>query len=287
MALFNKDSLSKSKHSNSSSEQDISSIKSSMSQQQPTNAYKESFINSSSNTPNNKNQPLEEFVNPFSQPNSNPQEQPQPFNSSNPQFTNNSLPSLQSTSPQNFNDGSPSNNSPKNPLPSFQEAPMQINQPEMQNTEFQQIQKESPNSFNPQGYSNSAEYISKEEVENLIYETTEKILEQQWENLTGKVQKVIDWKSSVESEVEGIKEDINTMQEAFATLEKRLISKLNNYDKSILDVGSEIKALDKVFQKVTPTLVNNVTELGKIAKDLKGVSLQNSNSKTKDSNKEE
>lgn len=308
MALFNKHS---NQHQNSASSnqshQDISSIKSSMnqaSQKDPTNPE----VNTKS---------PEQFVNPFSDQSSTSQPQQQmgsnyknyapntnldsssnpvqentspSFPSSVPQDTSNpaqSLPSFQEV-PMNSQHNNSQQNTAINgggsqPLPSFQEPPSQFENQTSAQMGMSSQDSSSPSSFNPQGYSNSGEYISKEEVENLIYETTEKILEQEWENLTGKVQKVVDWKSSVESEVESIKEDINTMQEAFSTLEKRLISKLNNYDKSILDVGSEIKALDKVFQKVTPTLVNNVTELGKIAKDLKGVSLQNSeNKKDKD-----
>mgnify|MGYP006277384641 CR=1 FL=1 len=252
MALFNKSSSSEKTINNSQPSQDISSLKSSMNEK-PTN------LNTSNTSDSSK--PPQNFVNPFSQEQSTPQA-----------FNNNSNTNQPSSS---FNQNQTQQNSP---LPSFQEPSSQQNSFD-QNQSFMMSQGQELNSpsFNPPGYSNSGEYISKDEVQSMIYESTEKILEQQWENLTGKVQKVIDWKSSVDNEVENIKEDINAMQEAFATLEKRLISKLNNYDKSILDVGSEIKALDKVFQKVTPTLVNNVTELGKIAKDLKGVSLKNSN----------
>ena len=183
----------------------------------------------------------EEYVNPFANPTSQVQE-----NSLNLQ--NSSAPSSQDLNSQNPNSSIPTHTTPQHI--------------EVSNTQMQQ-------EVQPQ-------IINTKDVQALINETVEKIIEEKWTSLTENVQKVVDWKSKVEEQITLVKEDVVSMQESFSTLEKRLISKINNYDKSILDVGSEIKAMDKVFQKITPTLVNNVTELGRVVKDLKGVSLDSS-----------
>jgi hypothetical protein len=44
---------------------------------------------------------------------------------------------------------------------------------------------------------------------------------------------------------------------------------LLDYDKNLLDVGTEIKAMEKVFQKVLPELTSSVQELGRITKTAK------------------
>ncbi len=164
-----------------------------------------------------------------------------------------------------------------NQLPSFDSSMQQQNQPQsnfgdMNIQNSSQFQSQQPSVFNQSSMPSS----NMSEVQSLINETVEKLIEEKWVELTENVQKVVTWKSKVEDQITLIKEDVTAMQEGFTNLERRLISKINNYDKSILDVGSEIKALDKVFQKITPTLVNNVTELGRIAKDLKGVSHEKS-----------
>ncbi|MBI1969996.1 hypothetical protein HYS48_04850, partial [Candidatus Woesearchaeota archaeon] len=46
--------------------------------------------------------------------------------------------------------------------------------------------------------------------------------------------------------------------------------KIGNYDQSIKDVSTEIRALEKVFQKILPGFVENVNELSRIAQTLKG-----------------
>ena len=202
----------------------------------------------------------EQFVNPFS---NSPQTQ-QTDSVLPPQGSSTQLPSFDSSQPQMSTNqiGQPSNfDSSMNQQP-------QANQFTNLNTGQESMNLNTPmdSMIQPQVGG------SHEEMQALINETIEKIIEEKWVELTDNVQRVVDWKSKVEDQITLIKEDVVAMQEGFSTLEKRLISKLNNYDKSILDVGSEIKALDKVFQKITPTLVNNVTELGRIAKDLKGIS---------------
>jgi hypothetical protein len=118
---------------------------------------------------------------------------------------------------------------------------------------------------------NSADKFSQdsEHIQELIDETVEKVIEERWDLLTKNVEKVVKWKGSVEQEVNMLKEEIVQIKRGFENLEKKIVSKINSYDTNIMDVNSEIKALEKVFQKITPTLINNVNELSKIADKIK------------------
>ncbi|MEC8220786.1 MAG: hypothetical protein VX028_01835, partial [Nanoarchaeota archaeon] len=106
-----------------------------------------------------------------------------------------------------------------------------------------------------------------------------KIIDERWEKVTSNVESVVQWKDSIEREIDLLKHDIVTIKEGFEQFEKRLLNKINTYDRNILDVNSEIKALEKVFNKITPTLVNNVNELSKIADNLRGVKNDTPNQK--------
>ena len=53
------------------------------------------------------------------------------------------------------------------------------------------------------------------------------------------------------------------------SLTKSIMGKIQSYDQNIVDVGTEIKAMEKVFQKVLPTLTENVNKLDRMAKGYK------------------
>ncbi len=115
------------------------------------------------------------------------------------------------------------------------------------------------------------EQLSRNDITEMIDETVEKLIEEKWDTLVDNVTKILKWKETTENQIHMLKDDILNISEGFSKLENKLISKISNYDKDILDVNSEIKALEKVFQKITPTLINNVNELAKIADDFKGI----------------
>lgn len=135
--------------------------------------------------------------------------------------------------------------------------------------EFNQL-----NNFSTSQNSSSEKQISNEKIQEMIDETIEKLLEEKWETIVDNVAKIAAWKEKQESEMKSLKEDLIIIRDNFEKLEKKLSNKLSDYDKNVLDVNSEIKALEKVFQKITPTLVNNVNELSKIAEDLKSLKPQ-------------
>jgi archaellum component FlaC len=113
--------------------------------------------------------------------------------------------------------------------------------------------------------------LNEEKVQEMIDETVEKIIDERWQQFTDNVQKILDWKEQVDQELTAFKDNFTQMKDQFDTLEKKIIAKVNDYDKNILDVNAEMKALEKVFQKITPTLVNNINELQKITEDLKSI----------------
>jgi len=101
-------------------------------------------------------------------------------------------------------------------------------------------------------------------------ELVEAIIEEKWEELLKDVSKIVDWKNKVESRVSEIEVKLDNLKENFSDLQRAIIGKVNDYDKHIIDVGSEIKAMEKVFSKVLPVFAENVNELSRISNKLKG-----------------
>ncbi len=114
--------------------------------------------------------------------------------------------------------------------------------------------------------------ITKEDVLNLVNETIEKIMDEKWNEITENIKKVIKWKDRKEEEINSLRENIIELTDTISKLESKMVNRISGYDKNILDVNSEIKALEKVFQKITPTLINNVNELSRITDTLKSSS---------------
>jgi hypothetical protein len=141
------------------------------------------------------------------------------------------------------------------PTPTMTEQPSPFTQQPEQNQQQQQMSSN----------------LDEDMIKELIVENVEKIIGERWEKVTSSVESVVGWKDKIEREIDLLKHDIMSIKDGFEQFEKRLLNKVNSYDRNILDVNSEIKALEKVFNKITPTLVNNVNELSKIADNLRGV----------------
>ena len=60
-----------------------------------------------------------------------------------------------------------------------------------------------------------------------------------------------------------------SLEEEFNKLHESVIGKVQEYDQNIRDVGTEIKGMEKVFQKIIPELTTNVSELSKLTDSLK------------------
>ena len=107
--------------------------------------------------------------------------------------------------------------------------------------------------------------MSPEEIEEIV----EPIIDEKWEELMKNVDKIITWKELTESRIVKIEQMMQDLKERFEELHKGILSKIGDYDKSIKDVGSDIKAMESVFKKVLPTFTENVSELSRITKNIK------------------
>lgn len=100
-------------------------------------------------------------------------------------------------------------------------------------------------------------------------EIAETIVEEKWTELTKELTKFSEWKETTDSRVDRIEQSIADLKSDLDNLHKAIVSKIGEYDTNLLDVGTEIKAMEKVFQKVLPELTSSVQELGRITKTAK------------------
>ncbi|MBI2141500.1 hypothetical protein HYU16_03695 [Candidatus Woesearchaeota archaeon] len=121
----------------------------------------------------------------------------------------------------------------------------------------------------PQGYGGGYSGYGGPDVSAKVEEISEAIIEEKWQDLMKDFNKLMEWKGSVEQRMSVLEQRFSDMKAAFDSLQKGVVDKVSDYDKSVKDVGSEMKALEQVFQKIIPTLTENVNELSRITKGMK------------------
>ncbi|MBD3313964.1 hypothetical protein GF345_05975 [Candidatus Woesearchaeota archaeon] len=106
--------------------------------------------------------------------------------------------------------------------------------------------------------------------EERIHEIAEAIIEEKWQELIENVNRIVEWKDSTESRITKLEQKMTDIGQSFDKLHEGVLGKISEYDKGIVDIGVEIKALEKVFQKILPGFMENVNELSRITAKMKG-----------------
>jgi septation ring formation regulator EzrA len=125
--------------------------------------------------------------------------------------------------------------------------------------------------YSQEDYSQKEEYgYQYPQQENVTTEElVESIIEEKWGDLLKDINKVIEWKNKTETRIVSLEQKFNDLKESFDQLHRAVVGKVGEYDKHILEVGSELKAMEKVFQKVLPSFTDNVSELSRIVDKVK------------------
>jgi uncharacterized protein YoxC len=100
-------------------------------------------------------------------------------------------------------------------------------------------------------------------------ELIEAIIEEKWNDLVKDIEKIAQWKTATESRLARIEQSVKDISSNFDQLHQGILGKVGEYDKHILDVGTELKAMEKVFEKVLPLFTENVAALSHITSDFK------------------
>ena len=104
--------------------------------------------------------------------------------------------------------------------------------------------------------------IDKDQIE----EVAEAIIDEKWKEFEEDLKVIIDWKEKTESKISKFEQEIADLAANISNLNRNITGKISEYDKNISSVGTEIKAMEKVFEKVLPSLTENVNRLERMSK---------------------
>jgi uncharacterized phage infection (PIP) family protein YhgE len=126
-----------------------------------------------------------------------------------------------------------------------------------------------PGALPEESQSISSAAVFPDELHGRVEEIAENIIDEKWDMLIEEVRKIIDWKDNVEGDIVKLKEDVGKIKEDFKELHQGVLGKLESYDSKMTEVGTELKAVGRVFKEVIPEFVENVKELRSITKGVK------------------
>ncbi len=115
-----------------------------------------------------------------------------------------------------------------------------------------------------QGYDQQPAAEDNNGTEERIEEVAEAIIDEKWNELLKDINKMIEWKEKTESRLTIIEQNIQNLKSSFESLHKGVLGKISEYDQNLQEVGTDIKAMEKVFQKILPSFTENVNKLARI-----------------------
>jgi len=156
---------------------------------------------------------------------------------------------------------------PSNPIqlqPQVQQDPAGMPQQPAYQQQFQ-MQESLPSA--PAAFT-SPSGITEDELIEKIEEVTETIIEEKWKDFVETVEKIIEWKNAFTERVDKLASELEHLRNEFDRLHVALLKKLEQYDKSMGNVGAQLKAMEMVFKDVLPKFTENVKQLSELAEDL-------------------
>lgn len=102
-----------------------------------------------------------------------------------------------------------------------------------------------------------------------VHEIIEQVVSEKWDDMISKVGDIGSWKQKVEMNIVGTKQEIVRLTGRLENIQNSVLGKVQDYDKGIKGVHTELKALERVLERIMEPLVTNVKELQEVTESLK------------------
>ncbi len=114
-------------------------------------------------------------------------------------------------------------------------------------------------------YASPQPQYSYEEIQSLV----EEVIDERWKEFLSTIGDITMWKVQMSDEQEAIKQEILRQQSRIDSLQSAVLGKVEEYSTGVKEIGLEMKALEKVFEKILEPLSSNIKELNKITETLR------------------
>ncbi len=154
------------------------------------------------------------------------------------------------------------------PMPSLQSEPQftqnQMAQPQ-QNAMLQPPQNPMPQlPSQPLPAGKSMETLV-DELQRII----ENIIEEKWKSVEQKISTLNAWKTKLEDKVGALNSKVSELTSRIDGFSKTMVSKDEDYKKTMSDVNTEMEAIEKLMGKLVPSLAEEIKELRGVVEKMK------------------
>ncbi len=111
----------------------------------------------------------------------------------------------------------------------------------------------------------SPQTMSYDDIQSIV----EEVIDEKWRDLMTSVGDIGAWKSQISDDLEATKQEIVRLQQRFDAIQAAITGKVSEYESAMKGLSGEMKALEKVFEKILEPLTANIKELGRITEDLR------------------
>src|SRR3989344_1968726 len=144
---------------------------------------------------------------------------------------------------------------------------------EMGSEEFNQSEEisetgEEPQFVSSQKFPAPKNITGRQQIED-IEEIAESIINEKMDEMNINMGEMTIWKERVSTEIDAIKQEILRIRNNSENLQNAVIGRVEDYRKNLGDMSVEIKALNKIMEKILEPLSENVKELSRITERLK------------------
>lgn len=102
-----------------------------------------------------------------------------------------------------------------------------------------------------------------------MHELIEAVVNEKWDDLMGNLGNLTLWKERVDTNITAVKQELIRLSDRFENLQSSVIGRVKVYDDNLGNIHDEMKALEKVFEKILEPLVTNIKELERITQEMK------------------
>lgn len=99
-------------------------------------------------------------------------------------------------------------------------------------------------------------------------ELIEQVIQEKWDDLVSDLEQIADWKADTDNQLERIQGRMDSIEKQMSQVQDALTDKLGEYDSTMKEVGSDVKAMEDVFSDVLPEFKENVAQLQDVVKGL-------------------
>lgn len=102
-----------------------------------------------------------------------------------------------------------------------------------------------------------------------IQEIAEKIVEEKWKGAEKEIDTIKKWRDETETNLSNLSDRMTKLEMKMDSVEQAILGKVDEYGRAISDVGTELKAMQRVFSTTMPAFTENIKELQGLVEETK------------------